>query len=132
MESKRTKVAVIGVGHLGKEHARVYSQLPNVELVGVVDTDRERGEQVAQRLNVRFFPSVEEVANKVSAVSIAVPTGAHYSVASYFLKRRIPVMLEKPLGLSLREAEELVELSSTNNVVLQVGHVERFNPAFQA
>lgn len=132
MESKRTKVAVIGVGHLGKEHARVYSQLPNVELVGVVDTDRERGEQVAQRLDVQFFPSAEEVADKVSAVSVAVPTSAHYSVASYFLKRRIPVMLEKPMGLSLEEAEELVELSSTNRVVLQVGHVERFNPALQA
>jgi predicted dehydrogenase len=132
MESKRIKVAVIGVGHLGKEHARVYSQLPGVELVGVVDTNRERGEEVANRLRVRFFPGLEEVADKVSAVSVAVPTSAHHSVASFFLKRRIPVMLEKPVGLNLEEAEELVELSSKNNVVLQVGHVERFNPALQA
>lgn len=132
MESNRIKVAVIGVGHLGKEHARVYSQLPDVELVGVVDTNRGRGEQVANRLNVRFFPDAEEVADKVSAVSIAVPTSAHYSVASSFLKRGIPVMLEKPLGLNLEEAEDLVQLSSINNVILQIGHVERFNPALQA
>jgi predicted dehydrogenase len=132
MESKRVRVAVIGVGHLGKEHARVYSQLPNAELVGVVDTNRERGEEVASRLNVRFFPDMELLADKVSAVSIAVPTNAHYPVASYFLNREIPVMLEKPVGMNLREAEELVELSSRKKVILQVGHIERFNPALQA
>ncbi|HHT9119643.1 MAG TPA: Gfo/Idh/MocA family protein [Candidatus Hypogeohydataceae bacterium YC41] len=132
MESRKVKVAVIGVGHLGKEHARIYSQLPDVELVGVVDTDRERGEQVAQRLKVQFFPEAEEVADKVSAVSVAVPTSAHYPVASYFLKKAIPVMLEKPVGLNLKEAEELVELSARNKVILQIGHVERFNPALQA
>ncbi len=132
MGNERIKVAVIGVGHLGKEHARVYSQLPDVELVGVVDIDSERGGLVAQRLGVQFFTDMERVADQVSAVSVAVPTSAHYPVASYFLKRKTPVMLEKPLGLSLEEAEKLVELSSTNKVVLQVGHVERFNPALQA
>jgi predicted dehydrogenase len=130
--NKKVKVAVIGVGHLGKEHARIYSELPGVELMGVVDTDRERAEQVAKRLNVKCFNNVEEVVDKVSAVSVAVPTSAHYSVASYFLGRGIPVMLEKPVGANMKEAEELVELSARNKVILQVGHVERFNPVVQA
>ncbi len=132
MEGKKVKVAVVGVGHLGKEHARIYSQLPSAELVGVVDVDKKRAEEVAGRLNVQPFSNMEEVADKVSAVSIAVPTSAHYSVASYFLARGVPVMLEKPLGVTLQEAEELVKISSNNKVILQVGHVERFNPAVQA
>lgn len=128
----RLRVAVIGVGHLGKEHARIYSQLPRVELVGVVDINQTQGKAVARRFNTNFYPHHEEIAGKVSAVSIAVPTSAHYSLAAYFLKRGIPVMLEKPMATSLEEAQSLVDISLDKNTILQVGYVERFNPALQA
>lgn len=132
MGEERLRIAVVGVGHLGKEHARVYSQLPNVELIGVVDTDVEKGRRVAERLGTDFYPCVEELGGRASAVSVVTPTSTHYDTASYFLKRGIPVMLEKPMARDLAEAELLVELSLKNNTALQVGHVERFNPVFKA
>ncbi|MFQ5956466.1 MAG: Gfo/Idh/MocA family protein [Candidatus Brocadiales bacterium] len=132
MAETRLKVAVMGVGHLGKEHARVYSQLPNVELVGVADIDTEQGKSVARNLGTRFYSSAEELADKVSAVSVVVPTSAHYDTASYFLNRGIPVMLEKPMAGDIGGAEALVELSLKKDTILQVGYVERFNPVFRA
>lgn len=132
MAEGKLKIAVVGVGHLGKEHARVYSQLPNVELVGVVDIDEEQGRAVAKRLGTNFYSSVEELDGKASAVSVVVPTRAHYDVASYFLKRGIPVMLEKPMAGDLKEAIALDELSVKGGAILQVGYIERFNPVFRA
>ena len=132
MAEGKLKIAVVGVGHLGKEHARVYSQLPNVELVGVVDIDEEQGRAVAKRLDTNFYSSVEELDGKASAVSVVVPTRAHYDVASYFLKRGIPVMLEKPMAGDLKEAMALDELSVKGGTILQVGYIERFNPVFRA
>jgi len=132
MAEGKLKIAVVGVGHLGKEHARVYSQLPNVELVGVVDIDEEQGRAVAKRLGTNFYSSVEELDGKASAVSVVVPTRAHYDVASYFLKRGIPVMLEKPMAGDLKEAMALDELSVKGGTILQVGYIERFNPVFRA
>lgn len=132
MTEKRLKVAVVGVGHLGKEHARVYSQLPNVELVGVMDIDEEQGRTVARRLGTDFYSSVEELCGKASAVSVVVPTSAHYGTASHFLKKGIPVMLEKPMAGDLEDAMALAELSEKSGTILQVGYVERFNPVFKA
>ena len=132
MAEGKLKIAVVGVGHFGKEPARVYSQLPNVELVGVVDIDEEQGRAVAKRLGTNFYSSVEELDGKASAVSVVVPTRAHYDVASYFLKRGIPVMLEKPMAGDLKEAMALDELSVKGGTILQVGYIERFNPVFRA
>ncbi len=132
MVEERLKVAVIGVGHLGKEHARVYSQLPNVELVGVVDVDGEQGKMVARQVGADFYSSAEELGDRASAVSVVVPTSAHYATASYFLNRGIPVMLEKPMAGDLEEAIALVELSEKSDTLLQVGYVERFNPVVKA
>src|SRR3989338_6793680 len=132
MAEGKLKIAVVGVGHLGKEHARVYSQLPNVELVGVVDIDEEQGRAGAKRPGTNLYFSVEEVDGKASAVSVVVPTRAHYDVASYFLKRGIPVMLEKPMAGDLKEAMALDELSVKGGTILQVGYIERFNPVFRA
>ncbi len=132
MTKERLKVAVVGVGHLGKEHARVYSELPNVELVGVADIDEEQGRTVAERLETRFYASAEELGDKAAAVSVVVPTSAHYKTASYFLDRGIPVMLEKPMAGNLKEAMALVELGAKTCTVLQVGYVERFNPVLKA
>lgn len=132
MSGKKLEIAVVGVGHLGKEHARVYSRLPNAELVGVVDIDEERGKAVAKRVGTEFFPSAEALGNRASAVSVVVPTSAHSEVASYFLDKGIPVMLEKPMAGDLDEAEALVDLSIKSKTLLQVGYVERFNPVVKA
>jgi len=130
---KKIRIAVIGVGHLGKHHARIYSQMPGVELVGVVDADRERAETVADRHDTRAFPHHEDLPEGLDAVSIAVPTTAHFELASRFLKRGVSVLVEKPMTATLSEAEELDRLaSSAKGACLQVGHIERFNPAMIA
>ncbi len=123
------RVAVVGVGHLGKEHARILASLPNVELVGVADTNPEQAQTVARRCGCRAFTEYWPLLNLVDAVSIATPTCFHRDVAVEFLRRGIPTLVEKPLASNLGQAEELVELSRRHHTLLQVGHIERFNPA---
>ena len=129
---EKLKVAVIGVGHLGKEHARVYAELPGVELVGVVDIHNEQAGKIAQLHKTHCFKDYKEVIDKVSAVSIVVPTKSHYSIAKDFLMRGVHVMIEKPMTGTIREAKELIEISKTKGVVLQAGYIERFNPTIDA
>ncbi len=124
------KVAVVGVGHLGRHHARILAGLPDVEFVGVADTNLDQARAVAASTNSTAFSDYRQLLDKVDAVSIAVPTRFHRAVAGEFLERSIPVMVEKPLAASLKEAEELVALADRRNALLQVGHIERFNPAF--
>ncbi|MFN3531016.1 MAG: Gfo/Idh/MocA family protein [Candidatus Brocadia sp.] len=128
----RLKVAVIGVGHLGKEHARVYTELPGVELIGVVDIQRKQAEKIAQQCNTQWFSDYKEVIDKVAAVSIAVPTKSHYVIAKEFLQRGVHVMVEKPMTGTVSEARELIGISKEKGVVLQAGYIERFNPAIAA
>ncbi|NUO07428.1 MAG: Gfo/Idh/MocA family oxidoreductase [Candidatus Brocadia sp.] len=128
----RLKVAVIGVGHLGKEHARVYTELPEVELVGVVDIQRKQAEKIAQQYNTQCFSNYKDIIGKVAAVSIAVPTKSHYAIAKDFLQHGVHVMLEKPMTGTVSEARELIGISKARGVVLQVGYIERFNPAIAA
>ncbi|MHC4182076.1 MAG: Gfo/Idh/MocA family protein [Planctomycetota bacterium] len=132
MNSGKLKIAVIGVGHLGKEHARIYSDMPDVSLAGIVDTSKERGEEAAQRYSTKYYSSYKEILDKVNAVSVAVPTKSHYEIAKELLKNGISVLVEKPMTGTVSEAEELIRLSKSNNTVLQPGYVERFNPAIQA
>ncbi|MCB7130423.1 MAG: Gfo/Idh/MocA family oxidoreductase [Candidatus Brocadiales bacterium] len=132
MVKKKLKIAVVGVGHLGKEHARVYSQLPNTELVGVVDIDEQQGKAVAQRLGTQYFPNLDVLDDKAAAVSVVVPTSAHFEVASHFLNRGIPVLLEKPMAGNIDEAMALVDLGMKTDTLLQVGYIERFNPVIKA
>jgi predicted dehydrogenase len=132
MNLGKLKVAVIGVGHIGKEHARIYSDMPDVTLAGIVDISKERGEKVAQRYNTKYYSSHEEILDKVNAVSVVVPTKSHYEITRDLLKNGIPVLVEKPMTGTVSEAEELIRLSKSNNTVLQPGYVERFNPAIQA
>jgi len=132
MDSGKLKIAVIGVGHLGKEHARIYSDMPDVSLAGIVDINKERGEEAAQRYNTKYYSSYKEILDKVNAVSVVVPTKSHYEIAKELLKNGIPVLVEKPMTGTVSEAEELIRLSKSNNTVLQPGYVERFNPAIQA
>jgi predicted dehydrogenase len=127
----RLRMAVVGVGHLGKEHARILAGLPDVELVGVADVNAEQAQAVARRLGTQAFTDYWPLLNLVDAASIVVPTTYHHAVAAEFLSRGIPLLVEKPLAATLREAELLVKLAAAHGAVLQVGHIERFNPAFE-
>jgi len=128
----RLKVGVVGVGHLGRHHARVLANLPEVELVGVADARIEQARAVAEACRTRGVADYRELLDKVDAVSVAVPTRLHRAVAGDFLDRGIPTMVEKPLATTLAEAEELVALAGARDTLLQVGHIERFNPALTA
>jgi predicted dehydrogenase len=128
---KRLRMAVVGVGHLGKEHARILAGLPEVELVAVADVNFDQARAVAQRHNTQAFADYWPLLNLVDAASIVVPTTYHLAVAGEFLKRGLPVLVEKPLALDVEQARVLVELAERHRAVLQVGHIERFNPAFE-
>jgi predicted dehydrogenase len=128
---KRLRMAVIGVGHLGKEHARILAGLPNVDLVGVADVNRDQAEAVARNLGTQAFGDFWPLLNLVDAASIAVPTTYHVAVAREFLRRGISLLVEKPLALDVAGAEELIGFAKESGAVLQVGHIERFNPAFE-
>jgi predicted dehydrogenase len=127
---KRLRVAVVGVGHLGKEHARILASMPDVELAGVVDPHAAQAQQVAQRCQTQAFADHRPLLPRVDAAVIAVPTTYHHDVACDFLERGIPLLVEKPLARTLDEADDLLTLAQRRGVVLQVGHIERFNPAF--
>ena len=126
------RIAVIGVGHLGKHHARILSSLPGVELVAVVDTNRERAAEIAAASGTRGLFDSRELLGHVDAVTVAVPTELHRDVALPFLKAGVPVLVEKPIARSLAEADQLIEAAADAGVVLAVGQTERFNPALAA
>lgn len=129
---KRLRLAVVGVGHLGKEHARILASLPEVNLVGVVDARQEQAQAVAERCRTRAFTEHTPLLTEVDAAVLAVPTQYHHPVACDFLSRGIPVLVEKPITPSLDQADHLVDLARRNGTIVQVGHIERFNPAFEA
>ncbi len=128
----KIRVAVIGVGHLGSIHAKIYKELPNCSLVGVCDTNKDRLGHVASSLGVNGYSDYSELFGKVDAISIATTTKFHYQVASDCLKNHTHILVEKPFTTNLKHAEELIKLAKRNKLVLQVGHIERFNSAFSA
>jgi predicted dehydrogenase len=128
----KIRVGVIGVGYLGRFHAEKYAVHPDVSLAGVVDADHVRSEEIAKKLNTRSFKDPDELLGVVDAVSIVVPTVSHYDVAKSFLERGVHVLLEKPMTVTLDQADELIGLASRNGLMLQIGHIERFNPAVTA
>ena len=123
------KTAVIGTGYLGKFHARKYAQLANSELVGVADISEACGRAVAAECNTCYYPDYRELLNRVDAVSVVVPTSLHHRVACDFLRAGVHVLVEKPITSCLIQAQEMVELARKQQVVLQVGFLERFNAA---
>jgi len=129
---QKVKVGVIGVGYLGQFHAEKYAVMPGVELVGVVDTDDVRGGQIARKLNTQWFPDPSRLQGLVDAVSIVVPTALHHRVALPFLDRGVHVLLEKPITVTLEQADELIAAAGMKKAVFQIGHIERFNPAVGA
>ncbi len=129
---RKIKVAVIGTGHLGAIHARTYQQLPGVELVGICDVSASRLKEISQKLNITGYREYQQLFNKVEAVSIAVPTNLHYKVAKDFLNHNIHALVEKPFTTNLSQADKLIKLAKQKRLILQVGHIERFNSAFIA
>ena len=127
--NRRLKVAVIGVGHLGSYHAEKYEDIESVELVGVVDTNYQRAKEIAAKHGTKAYQDYKEILDKVDAVSIAVPTEAHHEVAENVLNSGIHVLIEKPITYELERADVLIDLANKMNLILQVGLVERFNPA---
>lgn len=129
---KKIRVGVIGVGYLGKFHAEKYSRMDHVELVGVVDSDPDRAREIARQFSTTPYFSHRDILDKVDAVSIAVPTPNHFEVGKDFLEHNIDVLIEKPITDCLEQADGLVDLARNRGLVLQVGHLERFNPAVVA
>ncbi len=125
----KVRVGVVGVGSLGQHHARVYASLPEADLIGVVDALPGRAEEVARPLGTRVFPGYSHLFGKVDAVSIATPTTLHAEIGEQFLKEGIHVLVEKPIAHTLEDADRLIQAARQNGRVLQVGHLERFNPA---
>ncbi len=123
------KVGVIGTGHLGKLHAKMFKEIMNCEFVGVFDTNSTVAETLADDLKVKKFDSMEELLSDVQAVSIAVTTSAHFEIAKACLENGIHIFVEKPITATINEAEKLIEIAKSKNLNLQVGHIERFNPA---
>jgi predicted dehydrogenase len=126
---KKLRAGVIGVGYLGQFHAEKYAALPQVELTGVVDADPARAALIAQKLNTRSFSNPADLLGRVDVVSIVVPTILHHRVAKQFLEQGVHVLLEKPITVTLEQADELIRLATDKSCVLQVGHIERFSPA---
>ena len=127
----RIRVAVIGVGHLGSIHARIYSQLQIAQVVAVCDTIPEKAQQIAQQLGCRAVTDFSELPGEIDAVSIAVPTQLHFPIAKTFLAKGIHALVEKPITRTVKEADRLLSLAKKTGVILQVGHVERFNAALR-
>lgn len=126
------RMAVVGVGHLGRHHARILSQLPGVELVGIVDINAERAAEVARTTGTRALASVDDLVGRVDAVTVAVPTEVHLEVARPFLERGTATLVEKPLARSVAEADEILAAAHASGAVLAVGQTERYNPAVAA
>lgn len=129
---KTCKCAVIGVGYLGKFHAEKYSKIANAELVAVVDVNQTHAQQIADEYHCEAITDYQQLVGKVDAVSIVTPTQTHFAVAQFCLQNNIHTLIEKPITTTVEQAQQLIDLSAKNNLVLQVGHLERFNPAITA
>ena len=126
------RVAVVGCGEFGRIHARVYREIERATLAGVFDADASRATKFAKEFNTRVFPSLEALRGEVDAASVAVPTVAHSDVGCRLMEQGIDVLVEKPMAADLAEADALVDAAHRNSRILQIGHVERFNPAVLA
>lgn len=126
------RVGVLGVGNLGQHHARVYANLPGCTLTGVVDADMDRALEVAKKNKCEAFAKAQDLLGKVDAVSVVVPTAMHYGVGKPFLDAGVHCLIEKPLSIDLGEANALIDAARRSGAILQVGHIERFNPAILA
>ena len=126
----KIKVAVVGIGYLGEFHAEKYKSNKNADLIALVDADSRRREEVSGKLGIKSYDNYKDVVDKVDAVSIVVPTDMHYEVADYFIKNNKHILIEKPFVSNVAEAEKLEEKARDKDIILQIGHLERFNKPF--
>lgn len=129
---KNITVGVIGVGYLGKFHAEKYAAMEGVTLAGVADVDHEKAAEIAKKCNTEMFTDYRDMLDHVDAVSVVVPTSQHYEVADTCLEKGIDVLIEKPMTETLDQADALIAKAAAKNLIIQVGHLERFNPAVMA
>ncbi|MBN2312647.1 MAG: Gfo/Idh/MocA family oxidoreductase [Sedimentisphaerales bacterium] len=132
MQDKNVRVAVIGAGKMGTIHAKIYDQLPQCELVGIVDIDAKKAQRLATRYNCPTYTDCQDILDKVDAVTVATPTVTHLNLARIFIKNKIAVLIEKPLAANVKEGKKIVSLAKKNDSVVAVGHSERCNPVAQA
>jgi predicted dehydrogenase len=128
----KIRVGIIGVGYLGTQHARILSYLEEAELEAVADIDFQKALQIGNRHGVRYFQNYEEMIDDIDAAVVATDTSAHFSVSMSLLKQGKHVLVEKPITATVEQGEQLVEAAAKNNLIFQVGHLERFNPAVEA
>ncbi|HUW20898.1 MAG TPA: Gfo/Idh/MocA family oxidoreductase [Sedimentisphaerales bacterium] len=128
----KIRTAVVGAGKMGAIHAKVYDQLPQSQLVAVVDIDAERAKRLASQYKCSAYTNCVDILGKVDAVTIAAPTAHHLELAKVFIENKVPVMIEKPLAANIDEGRKVVELAKKNNIVVATGHSERCNPVVQA
>lgn len=126
---KQTNIGVIGVGHLGSLHAKMYAEIESARFIGVYDVDEGKRKEIASKYKVKSFPLLDDLLNEVDAVSIATVTTTHFDVAKRAISAGKHVLIEKPITSTLAEADELIALAQQKGVLIQVGHIERFNPA---
>ena len=129
---KKLRVGVVGVGHIGSNHARIYSELPNAELVAILDIDPARADKIGAKYKAEAAASLNEFAGMIDAASVATPTSAHFSIARDLLARGKHLLIEKPITEKTSDARDLAQAAAEKGLVLQVGHVERFNPVLSA
>jgi len=129
---KKLRVGVVGVGHIGKNHARLYAETETAEFAAIYDTDAETAAKISQQYQVRAATSLEEFAELIDAASVATPTNSHFSVAHPLLEKGKHLLIEKPIADDTAQASQLAQLAAERRLVLQVGHVERFNPVLGA
>ncbi|MEK7742079.1 MAG: Gfo/Idh/MocA family oxidoreductase, partial [Nitrospirota bacterium] len=126
------KVGVIGTGYLGQHHARIYSEIEDAELIALVDIDEEKARSLAAKYNCKAYSDYKDIINELDAVSIVTPTILHHKIALDCIKAGKDLLIEKPITVSVAEADELISEAGKKNCILQVGHVERYNPAVVA
>ncbi len=125
----KIKAAVIGTGYLGSIHARIYSELNQAELIGVVDIDENKGIEVARKYNTRYYRNIEDIIESVDAVSITVPTSDHLRMSLPFIKKGKALLIEKPIAHDIEAGNRIIKEAEAHNSIIQIGHLERFNPA---
>lgn len=128
---KTIRVGVVGVGYFGQHHARIYSEMPGVELVGVADIDRRRARKISQKCHTSGYNEHDPLLDLVDAVNVCTPTDTHYEIAKDFLDAGCSILIEKPMTQTIKEADHLLRIARRKDIILQVGHVERFNGAIQ-
>ena len=131
MEKLNIRYGVVGTGHMGTYHINVLSKIPNIDFIGVHDCDEQKLASVQAKYNIKAYSSLDELLDRCNVVSLAVPTTIHYALAKKIIEKGKHILIEKPICERIEEAEELIELAKTKNIILHVGHVERFNGAVQ-